>query len=248
MTATMVPPTAAPRPTSRSARFVVVRANLLPDDVLSARQTVAVRKQVMLGLLVVVALLIAWFGLSWWQTSSARGDLHDAQAVGTTLQRQQLQYAPLVSAQREIGTIQQELQKLMLGDLSWKTMVTTLRTVAPAGIALTNVTGATSAGAAAAGHPASIPGGQPNISVLNQSGKQQIGQLTVTGTAPSKTSVAIYADRLGQVPGLTAPLITNVTATPGAHTLGFTVTLIITADALGGRYTTSAAAALTGGH
>jgi Tfp pilus assembly protein PilN len=248
MTATMVPPTAAPtpRPTSSAVRFVAVRANLLPDEVLSSRQTVAVRKQVMLGLVIIVVLLIGWFGLSWFQTSSARASLHDARGQGVALQKQQAQFAPLVSAQQQIGTIQSQLRKLMAGDLSWKTMVTTLRTVAPDGITLTNVTGFVSAGAA--GSTSRSGSTQPNSGVLNQTGKLQIGQLTVTGTAPTKTAVAGYADRMATVNGLTAPLITNVTATQGTHAVTFTVSLVITSDALGGRYAVPATSVVTGGH
>jgi flagellar basal body-associated protein FliL len=247
MTTTMVPPTPTPKPTSSALRYVTMRADLMPAEVISARQTVVVRKQVMLGLLVIVALLIAWFGVSWWQTTSARSDLHDAQHSGVALQKQQAQYAPLVAAQAEIGTIQGQLQKLMVGDLSWKTMVTTLRLVEPNGVTLTNVTGSVTAGAAAGVNPA--VGKLVNSGVLNVTGKLQVGQLTVTGTAPTKTSIAAYADKLGTVLGLTAPLITNVTATPGDHTFTFTINLVVTADALGGRYalpaTTSPA---TGGH
>jgi Tfp pilus assembly protein PilN len=207
---------------------------------------VVVRKQVMLGLLMVVALLIAWFGLSWWQTHAARGDLSDAQARGVALHTQQQQYTPLVNAQTQIGTIGTQLHKLMAGDLSWTTMLTTLRRQAPSGIALTQVGGVISAGAATTG--TSTTAGQVKPSVLNMSGKSQIGQLTVTGTAPSKDAIASYADKLGSVRGLTAPLITSTTTTAGSHTLTFTVNLVITTDALGGRYAAPDLSTATGGH
>jgi Tfp pilus assembly protein PilN len=244
MTATMVPPspTPTPKPGGGALRHVTVRANLMPDEVISARQTVVVRKQVMLGVLVVVALLIAWFGLSWWQTHSARGDLDDAQARGVALQTQQKQFAPLVSAQSQIGTINSQLHKLMAGDLSWTTMLGTLRSNAPSGIDLTQVGGVISAGAATSSNS------QVKPSVLNESGKSQIGQLTVTGTAPSKNTVAAYADKLATVRGLTAPLITSATSADNSHALTFTINLVITTDALGGRYATPDLSTATGGH
>jgi Tfp pilus assembly protein PilN len=242
MTTTLTPPPAtSPKPAPAYTRFVSVRANLMPDEVLSKRQTEVVRKQVLCGLVIVVGLLLAWFGLSWWQTSSANGDLHSAQHQHLSLLGQERQFAPLVNAQTQTLTIQTELQKLMVGDVSWKDMLATLRTKAPSGITLTNLTGSVAIG------------GTPNSTVanpgaaLNQSGKQQVGQLSVTGSAPSKSAVAAYADRLGTVPGLTAPLITSVTSTTG-HGLTFTVDVLITADALGGRYSAASAAPHTGGH
>ncbi len=243
MTATMVPPspTPTPKPGSGGLRHVTVRANLMPDEVISARQTVVVRKQVMLGVLVVVALLIAWFGLSWWQTHAARGDLDDAQSRGVALRTQQQEYAPLVTAQFQIGTIGTQLHKLMVGDLSWTSMLGTLRSQAPDGVALTQVGGAISAGAA-------TTNSEVKPSVLNETGKSQIGQLTVTGTAPSKNTVAAYADKLATVRGLTAPLITSATSADNSHALTFTINLVITTDALGGRYAAPDLSTATGGH
>ena len=238
MATTMTPPTAAPKPGSgRELRFVSVRANLLPDEIISDRQTEAVRKQVLLGLVVVVALLVGWFGLSWWQTSSSRSDLDDARHQNVALQNQQKEFAPLVQTQTTVATIQSQLQKLMVGDLSWKSMLATLRSQAPHGIVLTTVTG----NVATVVPGSTVPAGTS----LNQTGKQSVGTLIVTGTAPDKRTVAAYADRLGAVKGLTAPLISSVTT--DNHQLTFTVNLIITSDALGGRYAVSAVPA-TGGH
>lgn len=227
-------PTPAPKaPPTQGVRFVAVRANLLPDEIVSARQLEAVRKQVLLGLALVVALLIGWFGLSWWQTGLANRDLDTAEHRATALQNQQNEFAPLVEAQSQVSTIHGQLGRLMAGDLPWKSMLTTLRADAPAGVTLTNVA-ATMTGIAAPNATTPNPAG-----ALNQSGQQSVGQLTVTGTAGSKNAVAAYADRLAGVRGLTAPLITSVTANGGSVT--FIVTVIITTDALGGRYHLSAA-------
>jgi Tfp pilus assembly protein PilN len=228
MTATMVPPPTAPsKPPGGEARFVSVRANLLPDEIISTRQTEVVRKQVLLGLILAVVLIVGWFGLSWWQTRSANGNLDAAQHRGVALQSEQDQFAPLVRAQGEIVQIQTQLQQLMVGDLSWKTMLTTLRAKAPEGVALTavdgNITAAGGAGAAA-----------PDASILNSTGKQTVGELKISGTARDKRSVAAYADQLATVRGLAAPLIESVDA--AQQTVQFTVSVLITTDALGGRY------------
>jgi Tfp pilus assembly protein PilN len=241
MATTMTPPapTAGPKPTARAVRFVPVRASLLPDEVISSRRTQLVRKQVLLALVIVVGLMIAWFGMSWWQTSTSNSDLDDAQHRTVALQNQQHEFAPLVDAQAKADTIRTQLQKLMVGDLSWKAMLTTLSAKAPAGVHLTTVTGkivtATS----------TKNGTSISSSVLNQTGKLSVGTLSVTGTASDKRSVAAYADRLATVKGLTAPLITNVAA--DNHTVTFTVDLIVTTDAFGGRYAVSPTTTSTGG-
>lgn len=226
MTTTLDKPSAAPpRPGPGGAiRFVPIRADLMPLEVLSKRQTEVVRKQVTLALVVVAGLLLAWFGLSWLQTSSARGDLSDAQTRRTALQNQQKQFAPLVTAQTEAQAIQAKLQTLMVGDLSWKELLTKLRGAAPAGLTLTTVTGSVTT-------PSSTTAPTTAVTAAG------VGQLTLTGSAHSKNSVAAYSDRLATVPGLAAPLITNVTTTNSSVT--FSMTVAITAAALGGRYASS---------
>jgi Tfp pilus assembly protein PilN len=235
MATTLVPPSATPSPAPSPARaagevrFVAVRANLMPDEVLSARQVVVVRKQVLLGLVVVLVLLIGWFGLSWWQTRSANDDLADAQRQGIALQSQQTQFTPLVQAQAQITNIRTELQQVMVGDLSWKTMINDIRSKAPAGISF-----ATISGSIASGSGSTSAGGSD---VLNQTGSASVGTLTIQGGADSKRTIAAYADALSNVRGLAAPLIAAVDA--HADPITFTITAVITTDALGGRYTSA---------
>lgn len=234
MATTMIPPapTPAPRPSPGpdAVRFLSIHADLLPDEVRSARQTVALRKRVLLALCLVVALLAGWYGYSWWQTSSARNDLSAAQQQGLALQHQVDGFTPLVRAQAQAQAIQTQLRGLMTGDLSWQQLLSTLRAKAPRGVRLTAVTATVNAKTTAVATPG-----------LNESGSPSVGQLTVTGTAPDKKTTAAYADALGSVKGLTAPLITNITTANNSVT--FSVSLTITRAALGGRFTT----ATTGG-
>ena len=239
MATTLLPPTAAPKPVSGDVRFVAVRANLLPDEVISTRQVEVVRKRVIAGLIAFVVLLIGWYGVSWWQTKSANGKLDDAQRHGVALQSQQNQYGPLVNAQREIDAVKTQLQSLMTGDLSWKTMLTTLRAKAPAGVKIASVDGSVDTALTVG---ASSTAGS---AVLNQTGSPAVGELTVSGDAPDKRTVAAYADQLATVPGLTAPLVSSVQAED--HGVTFTITAVITSDALGGRYAASATSP-TGGN
>jgi hypothetical protein len=232
MTATMsppVPPTAAP--SGGATRFVSIRADLLPDEIVTTRQLEVVRKQVLLGLSILVVLIAAWYAVSLLQTGASNRDLDAAHHRGIAYQNQQQKYGPLVKAQADVESIQKQLRTLMVGDMSWKNMLNTLRSKAPAGVSITSMSASMTLGAPTAGGAAAVP-------TLNQSGKASVGQLTVAGTAPDKKSVAAYADRLAVAHGLAAPLVSNVsTEAGGVH---FTMTVILTADALGGRYSTPA--------
>jgi Tfp pilus assembly protein PilN len=234
MATTLLPPSqAASRDATGELRFVVIRANLMPEEVLSARQVVVVRKQVVLGLVAVLVALIAWYGLSWWQTNSANSALEGTQRQGMALQSQQNQYTPLVQAQGQIANIRTQLEQLMVGDLQWKTMINSVRGAAPAGLVVQSITG-----------NITPPTGTPTTNILNTSGAAAVGTLNVTGTAPDKRTVAAYADALGKVKGLTSPLISGIQAS--SRPITFTIAVPITADALGGRYSTPTVA--TGGN
>lgn len=226
MATTMIPPTPSPKAPSPEARYVAIRARLLPDEIVSARQTEVVRKQVLVALVAVVVLLAGWFALSWWQTHSANSNLGSAQHQSTSLQQAQKQFTPLVQAITDTANINGQLEKLMVGNLSWNQMLTTLRAKAPSGVVIQEIQSVLTAGAAATGNTTPDPG----VGVLNSTGKQTVGQLTITGAAPDKRSIAAYADRLATVPGLTAPLVSSVQGT--ARALAFTVTVVITSDAL----------------
>ena len=234
----LLDPTTDPnrRPTPGAAtRFATVRANLMPDEVLSARQTEVVRRRVLLALAALVAVIIAGFGASWLQTNSAHNALDDANRRHTALVAQQRQYQPLATAQAQAQAARQQLASLMTGDANWSTVLATLRSKAPSGVSLTSVsatvTPVAGAGAAALASTATDP--------LNPTGATQVGTLTVLGTAGSKDSVAAYSDALSKLTGVTSVLVTNVAQSDTGLT--FTVTAQLTTDLLGGRFTTKTA-------
>jgi Tfp pilus assembly protein PilN len=240
MTTTMLPEAPAPEPfptTTSANRFVTIRANLLPDEIVAKRRLHALKRLLLLSLAALLVLIVAWYALALLQTSSAKSDLSSSQRTTAALKSEQQQFGPLVFAQSQSATIKAELTKLMVGDLQWKQMLTTLRSNATGGVAITAVTGTATVGTLP---PTSTT--NTGIGVLNQTGKQQVGTLTITGTAPDKNSVAAYIDSLTKVPGLAAPYPASVTNTAGKLT--FSATVIITSDALGGRY----APANHGGH
>lgn len=233
-------PAPAPEPrftTSGSVRFVAVHANLLPDEIIEARRGRQIKRYVIIGLGGLLALVVALYGLSVWQTSRAKDNLQQAQERTIALQHQKRQYQPLLEAQAESEAVRSALIKLMAGDLQWKDMLTTLRSTAKGGVEVTGVTGTLSAGAT------KLDKQSAGLDVLNNTGNSQVGTLTITGTARDKNAVAEYVDELSKVAGLTAPFPASVTTANG--TLTFSVSAIITSEALGGRY--APAGSSTGG-
>jgi Tfp pilus assembly protein PilN len=208
----------------------------MPDEVLIARRTEALRQQILFALVGLVALLVAWYAVVWFGTHSSNNDLDDANHRTTALVDQQRQYQPLVSAQNDAAAIQTQLRNLMVGDLQWRSMLATLRAQGGKDVDVTGVTGTITSGAASAA--GGTTGSADGIDVLNQTGKQQVGTLTITGTAHDKNSVAAFVDRLGKVTGLASPLPTSLTTANG--TMTFTINVVVTTDALGGRYATQA--------
>lgn len=221
------------RPTP-NLRSVAIRANLLPDEVVVARRTETLRRHVVIALGALVALLVAWFGLTWWQTRSADSDLAAANGRATQLQSEQRQYSTLLTAQSTVETIQQQLSGLMSGDLPWRTLLQQVRSRA-AGVSLTDI-GAdvtTTAASLAGGSSGGSAGG--GISVLNQSGVTPVGTLAITGTAREKRAIAAFVDKLGSMRGLATPYLASV-STDASGVLTFTVDVVVTTDALGGRF------------
>lgn len=223
--------------TDSGARMVALRANLLPDEIVSARAADRMRRKALVALAAVAALMAMWFALSWFQTSGAEDDLAAAQNGRTALQRSTAKYAPLVSAKAETSAITEKLKRLMVGDTSWKDMLTTLRAKAPTGVQLDQITGQLTT--AAVGTPAGSGQAATGFGVLNDSDVTTVGTMGISGTAPSKTAIAAYADRLSRVPGLTAPVITNFLVRDKDVT--FTLSANLTSAALGGKYAVPAA-------
>ncbi len=223
-------------PTSKAVRFVDVRANLLPDEVVVARRTARLRNRILIALVALVVALAGWYAFCNLQTARAKDDLATLQRHGEALQGEQRQFTPLIEAQAQSARIKTALAKLMSGDLRWQDLLARLRSAAPRGVALATVDGNLAATADTAAN-----GG---LNVLNGSGKPAVGQLTITGRAPDKGAIANYVDRLGRITGLAAPFPASVTGKDGSVT--FSLTVIITADALGGRYTPDSATSLGG--
>lgn len=232
---TMIAPE-MPAPSTEAIRFVAIRANLLPDEITDARRARRMARMVAVGLVALLVLLAAGYAVTMWQTTGAKDSLATVQRKSAALQSQQHKFGPLVTAQSQAASIKAELTKLMAGDLQWRDLLAVLRKGAGGGVRITSVTGTTTFGGGG------VPADTGGTAIFNQTGKQQVGTLTIAGTAPDKNAVAAYIDTLTKIPGLTAAFPASVTGLSGK--VIFAASVIITSDALGGRYSATS----TGGH
>jgi len=237
MSTTMIPDTPpAALPNEPAIRYPEVFANLMPEEVIIGRRARKLRQQVFAGLGVLVVLLAAWYAYSILQTSNAKSSLASTNRSTTDLQTQQLKFGPLLIAQQDSAAIGARLTTLMRGDLQWAKLLDGLRQAAPKGV---NV-GTISATLVSGSQGASSTGGG-GLGVLNSSGKGSIGTLTMSGSASDKASVAAYVEALPGVTGVAAAFPESVQGSGSSYT--WTITAILTTDALGGRYSTT-----QGGH
>jgi Tfp pilus assembly protein PilN len=218
----------------RTLRVPAIAANLLPIEIVDSRRERKVRRVVLAALAAFVAVLVAWYGLMSYQTAAARTTLTNAEADSQSVLRQQRAFADVVSVQAESGAITSQLAALLATDLQWPRVLAAVAQAAPAGVVLTDVSGALASTTDAAA-------GVTVIQLPNTSGERPVGTLTVAGLASSAPAVAAYVDALAKIKGLGNPLLGDVTLKEGK--LKFTVQLDLTSGALGGRYSAAGGAA-----
>jgi len=237
MTTTITPPEST-RASGNPLRLLDIAADLLPAEITQARRDRRARTAVLAVLASVLVLLAAWYGLASYQAVAARTRLASAQRDVAAVQAQQREYAALTGTQARSAAIAARLSALLANDLPWSTLLAALQAAAPAGLSVTAVSGALNAtGATGSGAGAGPAGAKPTTSPS----ATPIGTLSVSGVAPDKAAAAGYVDALARIAGLADPLVVSAaTDETGVH---FTVQLVVTGAARGGRYTTATGSA-----
>ena len=229
MTTLATPPVVNDRPSpGDEGRHVLVFANLLPDEVVSARQNGHSRRIVVFALVGVLIVLAIGYGLSALQTSVARSDLRKAQAQQLDLMNQQNSYSKLQKTQDQTAQLNQDLATLMAGDLQWATLTRSVRAAAPSGVSVVSINATLQTSSATSTSSVSA-----NTALL-PAGVNVIGSMTLSVSAQSISQISQYLLNLDKVHGL-------VDAAPAGYSsatksLNATVNVYVTSDALGGRY------------
>jgi Tfp pilus assembly protein PilN len=219
------PHPAFPDATARTMRILPIAADLLPLEITELRRLRRVRRLVIAGVALCVALLIGWYVVADRQTDKAQAELTAVQDNRRDLNRKKAAYTQLESTRQQIKDITTQLGILMERDMSWSALLASLRRAAPPNVTVSTVTGSLEL----AGTRASDARGAGGV----------VGALTLSGTAPSKDEVAAYVDTLGTVTGLANPFPSE--ASQDETGLRFTIRVDITRAALGGRFTSPSA-------
>ncbi|GAB7038836.1 MULTISPECIES: PilN domain-containing protein [Catenuloplanes] len=206
-------------------RMLTISANLLPDEILAGRRGRRVRAVVGVAMVGVVGLLGAWYGLSVTQTMAAQTALDQANDSVRAVKDQQKQYAELIQTRQDLTAIEGQLGTLMATDIQWYTLVKDVRTALPKEVSLVNIVAST----------ASDSTSTTSGSLPLETAAEQIGTMTLTGSADDKDKIADFADNLREVEGVSDPYVTSVTLGDGSEE--FAITLNLTDPLLDGRFT-----------
>jgi Tfp pilus assembly protein PilN len=218
-----------PAPAEGSPRVVPIAANLMPPEVLAARRGRRARWLVLSALSVLLVIVGGCYVVTVRQTAAAEVELARAQDDARDLARERERYAEVVKTQQDSEAIKAKLAVLLASDLRWSTVLSSLRSAAPAGIEFTTV----SAGLADPAVADPAEGGDARLPSTSEA--KAVGSIDIAGTAPSKPQVAAFVDALAKVPHLADPYLTAVIAEEAE--MRFTLRVAIIDTAFEGRYT-----------
>ncbi|MGK5681051.1 hypothetical protein [Actinoplanes sp. URMC 104] len=216
------------------SRVLPIRANLLPGEILAGRNARRTRIALIGAVVIVVAVLAAWYLFAVQSLSGANENLATASDAVQRAQNDKKAYRDVVTVIKDRDTATADLKTLMADDLPWAKTLDTVRDNAKAtDVTIDNIGGTLQqAGAPGAAAPAAAGSGTSTTDK-----DRTVGTLTVTGHAPDKKHIATFIDKLATLEGITDPYLT--TATNGTNGVSYALSLDITSAALCGRFTTA---------
>lgn len=191
--------------------------DLMPPEIVQQRRIAAVRRQIVIGLAVLLVLILLGFGFAFMKKRSASNDLSRAQDQTTQLQAELHTYADVISIQGTVKSIQSQVANLMKTDVDLPQLVKDVTGALPPGMAITQMT-------ITVNQTASAQGGGTG-SNLDTSGHQHIGVVTLTGTGRNLTDLSSYIDQLTKVKGVLQPYPTQNAASSNGTQWGLQLTL-----------------------
>jgi Tfp pilus assembly protein PilN len=175
-----------------------IHADLTPPEVATGRRLRLVRRVVIVGFAVFVALAALAYVAVWDEGHRAASDLSRQQATTSDLQAQKQKYVNVTEIKGSIAEVRQQLAGLMSADVDFTALLGSLRSSLPAGMKISQIqvsvnplTQDLSSGSNAAGGAS-----------LDTSGHRRIGTITVNGSATTFTGLAKYAAALRNIDGV----------------------------------------------
>jgi Tfp pilus assembly protein PilO len=214
---------------AHSHRVPTISANLLPEEIVAARQARRSRGLVLIVVAVVAVMCATWFGFAYNQKQQADEQLTEATATVTQLQLSQREFTETLQVQADTRQLSNQLKAVMANDVDWAGLLSTLRRAgSPSNITVSDVSGKVDLAEETPGTTTQLPG----------SATDTVGSVLVSGGAPDKAAVAAYVDALGRQSVVTNPYVTTV-ATAESGGVSFSLKVDLTRAALCGRFTTA---------
>ncbi|MDY7085639.1 MAG: PilN domain-containing protein, partial [Actinomycetota bacterium] len=145
------------------------------------------------------------------------------------------------------------LKALMADDLPWATYTNKLRAnAAAAGVTIAEISGnvskedtagATNSGSAPAGSAStgSTSTGTVSAGENEAADVRPVGTVTLAGTSPDKPQIAVFIDKLANLPGFADPYLTSMSLNNDRY--DYSISVKVTSAALCGRFTEPCTAA-----
>lgn len=193
-------------------------ADLTPPELIAERHLRVLRKVIVAALSLVLVLCAAGYALAVRQHSSA-ADAGNAVNARTAQLQQQLAdptFRNVVQMQGTLAKVQAQVAILMKDDVDLPALLTKVRAVAPASIALSTLTVTMNTSATAPG----------TTTGLDTSGHTVIGTVVVAGSGKTLDDLPAYIDRLARISGVVNLVPTTNLSAQGsvAFSLAFAVT------------------------
>jgi hypothetical protein len=218
------------------ARILPIRANLLPQEITAGRSARRMR------VLVIAAAVIVVVGVGGWYADAFRAEkqaIRDRDTV--TGQVNDARHAQNTDDNRQVTAVIQankayaaQLKTLMANDLPWSVVLDDLRSTGTAKHVTIN-----SISASVIERQTSSKTALPSSTTAST-----VANLTISGTAKDKKTIAGFITALATVHGVANPYLT--TAAQSTTSMSFTINADVTSAALCGRF--SAIKCKTGGN
>jgi hypothetical protein len=188
-------------------------ADLTPPELINSRRLTVLRKQMVVGVVVLLGICAGGYYLASRDNGAAADQLVAAQNRTLQLQQAGRSYAGVVQIQGSVTLVQTQIATVMGGDVDLVALMGQLESNLPKTMTIGQESIVISPAGVAAGAGSAAGAG------LDTSGLPRIGSITLSGTGKTLDDLSDYVDRLHTIPGLVDVVpISNTKSTGGAGT------------------------------
>ncbi len=211
------------------------RVNLLPPEIAEEARFRRLRAGLALAVVVALAAVGSLFFLAASDAAKAQDDLAVAEAQKVVLEGRAAEYAAVPATYEALDAARTQLTAAMGQEIRWSYYLNDLSLSMPRDSWLTSLSAAGPGEAAAAAAPAAGAAGAAGAPAALPTG---LGQITFTGKGYAHNDLATFLQMLAKQKGFASPYFTASTEGEIGTTdiVEFDSTVVLTEDALSGRY------------